>query len=68
MGNKALGFTVEQENTIWEMWRRGIAECSWCSRCRYDPVRLLAVGAVGAPPIHMGLQFVMTAGCGAGES
>lgn len=23
MGNKALGFTVEQENTIWEMWRRG---------------------------------------------
>ena len=23
MGNKALGFTVDQENTIWEMWRRG---------------------------------------------
>ncbi|MET8317483.1 IS30 family transposase [Rhodococcus erythropolis] len=23
MGNKALGFTVEQENTIWEMWHRG---------------------------------------------
>ncbi len=23
MGNKALGFTMEQENTIWEMWRRG---------------------------------------------
>ena len=23
MGNRALGFTVDQENTIWEMWRRG---------------------------------------------
>ena len=23
MGNKALGFTMDQENTIWEMWRRG---------------------------------------------